>query len=374
MTAIQQDFRSRSETPAAGWRVVHDFWFTLGGAERVSALLAQQVATDGPLITLGGREEAFADAGLGQVEVRYPRLLQEQSYRYVSAALPVLSKLAEPVEGNVVASSYAFSHHVRATGCKVVYCHSPLRQLWSGVDMYTSGMRHSVRTAAELAFAALRQQDRRVAHEAAAYVASSNAVAHRIRKYYGFDAVAVVHPPHDPRFRPGPSPQPDHYLWVGRIVEPYKRLGCVIEAFRKLPDRKLVVVGDGRDAARLRASAPRNVQFLGSLPTEQLVTQYQSARAVIFPSEDDFGLVPVEAMACGTPVLAQGHGGALETVVEDTTGVLFSEPTPDHVIDAVRQFERSSWEPEVIRAHAERRFGAAQFVTRMRQVLEDIAA
>ena len=355
-----------------GWRVAHDFCYVLGGAERVSALLAREGAVDGPVVALGGRPEVFHDAGVESVEIRYPRTFGERHYRQLSLAVPMLSRFARPVEGNLLASSYAFSHHLRATGRTVVYCHSPLRQVWSGADMYVDHVPGPARRAARLAIGRLRDADRRAAHRAAAYVANSAAVADRIRRYYGIEPAAVVHPPVDAHFRRYDLPREDHYVWAGRIVEPYKRLGAVLEAFRAHPGRRLVVVGDGRDAPRLRATAPPNVRFVGPLGTAEVARAYATARAVIFPSEDDFGLVPVEAMACGTPVVALGRGGALETVVDGVTGVLFGEPTPAALNRALARFEAAAWDEGAIARYAEESFGRPHFIRVMRDVLASV--
>ena len=355
-----------------GWSVAHDFGYTVGGAERVSALLALEVAVDGPLVALAGRPEVFAATGVHDVRLLYPRLFGEAHYRQASLAVPLLSRVTRPIEGNVVASSYAFAHHVRATGEMVVYCHTPLRQVWSGADLYADGLPGPLRGAANLAMAGLRRADRKAARRAAAYVANSNAVAQRIREFYGIEPAAVAHPPHDNHFRPQDVEREDHYLWAGRIVEPYKRLEPLLETFRERPHLRLVVAGDGRDAARLRAVAPSNVEFVGELGTTGLADAFSRARAVIFPSEDDFGLVPVEAMATGAPVIALGRGGALETVVDGLTGVLFSDHTPAVMGAALERFERETWDARAIVAHAEENFGQDQFVRTMRSVLASV--
>ena len=358
--------------PPRGWSVVHDFAFTVGGAERVSALLALEVAVDGPLVTLGGRPEVFASTGVDDVRVRHPRLFGPRHYRQLSLLVPALSRVSPAVEGNVLASSYAFAHHVRATGSKVVYCHTPLRQVWSGAGMYAGHAPAPVRAALGAATAALRHLDRRAARDAAAYVANSRAVARRIEEFYGIEPAAVAYPPHDALFHRRDVPRGDHYVWAGRIVEPYKRLEPLLEAFRSRPHLRLDVIGDGRDAARLRALAPANVRFLGTMDTAALADAYARARAVLFPSEDDFGLVPVEAMATGTPVVALGRGGALETVVDGLTGVLFDESTPELMAAALDRFESEDWDEQRIAAHAEENFGREAFIRTMRSVLRSV--
>jgi glycosyltransferase involved in cell wall biosynthesis len=178
----------------------------------------------------------------------------------------------------------------------------------------------------------------------------------------------VIHPPVDlDLFRPRGSGHDGTYLLVGGFV-PYKREDIVLEAFRRL-DRRLVVAGDGPDRPKLERRAPPNVQFLGHVSDARLAELYAKCRALIFPQEEDFGLVALEAQACGRPVIAFARGGATESVVplDDPggaapTGTWFSAQTPEALAAAVREFEReeSRFDPAAIRAHAER-FGAARF-------------
>ncbi len=352
---------------ASGWTVAHDFAFDLGGAERVSATIAQDVLGGAPVVSLGGEARIFHELGVGDVTIRYPHLFRKRTYRQVSLLLPLLLRTAAPVEGNLLASSYAFSHHVRASGRKVVYCHSPLRQAWSGESMYLSRLPKVLHPSARLSLKALRGSDMRAAESATDYIANSRVVAERLKRFYGLKAVAVAYPPPDVAFRPLPGERGDHYLWAGRIVEPYKKLTPVIEAFRGL-DRRLVVVGDGRDAERLRATAPANVSFVGAVDTQELAGHYRSARALIFPSEDDFGLVPVEAMACGTPVLALNRGGATETVADGLSGVLFDEADAPSVRAAIERFEQMDFDEQAVEEHS-RKFGREEFVRTMHEML-----
>lgn len=355
----------------SSWVVTHDFAYTLGGAERVSALLVTDVVPGATLMPFAGEPDVFTDLGVPAPDFHRQRWFTERNYRQVSLVLPLLCRRTRPLDEPVIASSYAFAHHVRTTASKIVYCHSPLRQIWSGREMYLDSMPTIVRPPAGAALRSLRRADLAAAASATCYVANSHAVADRVTRYYGIDPVAVIHPPHDPRFAPGPTERGEHYLWAGRIVEPYKRLTVLVDAFREL-DRELWVVGDGRDAARIRAGSPANVRFLGPMATDDLVLEYQRARAVLFPSEDDFGIVPIEAMACGAPVIAFGRGGALETVVDGETGVLFDEQHPVAVREAIARFEASAFDGSRIIDHAEG-FSEQAFVRAMRAVVASVA-
>lgn len=186
-------------------------------------------------------------------------------------------------------------------------------------------------------------------------------VAGRIQRSYGRDA-AVVYPPVDvDYFTPaGPTENGsgDYFLAAGRLV-PYKRMDLAVEGFNRL-GLPLVVVGDGPEAGRLRASAAPNVRLVGEVSEAALRGYYRGCRALVFPGLEDFGLVPVEAQACGRPVIAYGAGGAMESVVGGTTGIFFEEQTPDALMRAVRTFDHTAFDSARIRAHA-LRFGPDRF-------------
>lgn len=297
-------------------------------------------------------------------EGRFHSLLPERpallrNYRKLTPVLPALvSRSRLPECDLLITSSYAFAHGFRTQNGapQLCYCHSPLRFAWSMTQDYAaavSGGRAGALALRALA-AGLRVPDRRAARRVTRYVASSRYVAQQLEQNYGRQA-QVIWPPVDTNyFRPSPSGGVgDYFLFSGRLIEPYKRPSLAIEAFRGLPDR-LVIAGDGPAKEMLRRRAPANVEFTGHLDDADLVSLMQGAAAIIFPSRDDFGLVPVEAMACGTPVIAFAGGGALETVVAGLTGELFTEQTAKSLRAAVQGFDPSRYDKVKIRAHAER--------------------
>jgi glycosyltransferase involved in cell wall biosynthesis len=200
------------------------------------------------------------------------------------------------------------------------------------------------------------------------FVANSRHVAGRIRRYYDRDAT-IVYPPVDTVFyHPTPGARDDHFLIVSAMV-PYKRLDLAIEACARV-GAPLRIVGDGPDRARLERRAGGSVEFLGTLPDDAVREEYRRARAVILPGEEDFGIVPVEAQACGCPVVALGRGGALETVIDGETGVLFSEPTADAMTTALGRVADLAPDPARIRRHAER-FSRERHLEEMRALVAD---
>jgi len=262
----------------------------------------------------------------------------------------------------------------------VCYCFTPMRYVWNQVDAYLG--RGALRILATPLVAWLRRFDLRTSgvDSVSRFIAISRTVADRIARTYGRSA-EVIHPPVDTdRFRIRGTAGERPYLLVGGFV-PYKREDLVLDAFRQL-DRPLVVVGEGPARARLEARAPARVRFLGRVSDERLAELYARCRALVYPQEEDFGIVPLEAQACGRPVIAFGRGGATETVVppEDPagrspTGLFFEPQTPAALADAVRRFEamEDAFRPEAIRRHAEG-FSRPRFRRELAEALERIRA
>ncbi len=292
-----------------------------------------------------------------------------ENYRMRSILLaPSLLRVRAP--GNLLALSYAFAHFANARGRKVVYCHSPLRQIWSGRDEYAAALGPVSRALLNLGFPLLRRLDRHAAHTAQTYIATSTVVADRVSSYYKAPRPTVIPPPIDTSLFAPPlsTPTRDYYVWAGRIVEPYKRVRLLLDAFRELPDQRLVIAGDGRDTEDIRRHAPPNASFVGALGGSELSELYQGARALLFPSTDDFGMAPLEAMACGTPVVAFRGGGALDTVIDGQTGVLFDEPNPAALIAAIRRLDTLKLDRDALVEHAAG-YGADRFAQRLGAVL-----
>ena len=275
----------------------------------------------------------------------------------------------------VISSSHCAAKSVVVPGraTHVCYCHSPMRYAWDQFEAYFGPERVGKAGSAVLrrVMAAMARWDRATAGRVDRYVANSQYVAGRIGRYYNRVA-SVVYPPVDTDFFTPDAARPrTHYLIVSALV-PYKRVDIAIDACRRA-GRPLIVAGDGPDRARLEARAESGVTFTGSISNEEIRDLYRSARAVLLPGEEDFGIVPVEAQACGTPVIALGRGGALETVVDGHTGVLASEPTADAFADAVLRAESIDWDRAAIRANAER-FSHAAFTAEFAAIVQDALA
>lgn len=250
----------------------------------------------------------------------------------------------------------------------ICYCHTPMRYVW---DMYHDYMSSSGRI--KRFFMApllhyLRLWDRLSADRADHFVANSANVARRIAKHYRREA-DVVYPPVAVDDFFVSEQHDDFYLMVGQLVG-YKRADLAVKAFTR-SGKRLAIIGEGEQMRVLREMAGKNVKFLGRQPFEVLRDYYSRCQALVFPGEEDFGIVPLEAMASGRPVIAFGKGGALETVVDGKTGVFFHEQTEDALLEAVDRFEamKSGFVPAEIRAHA-CLFGPERFRSEMLEIIE----
>lgn len=298
---------------------------------------------------------AFADARIETTSIQrlpFASKLYQTYLPFMPAALEaldlsgfdlVISSESGPAKGVLP--------HPRAT--HVSYVHSPMRYIW---NMYPAYMRRSnpaVRALFPYISNYLRMWDVTTAARVDHFVANSRNVADRVRRYYARES-EVIHPPVDLDAFTRSQTDDGFYLSVGELVD-YKRVDILVDAFARMKKR-LVVIGGGKDLARLRRRGGRTVTFLGRVDFETLRAHYAACKALMFSPEEDFGIVPLEAMACGKPVIAYGAGGALETVVEGQTGLFFPAQTPEAVIAAVEAFETSAsrFDGGAIRAHAER--------------------
>ena len=275
----------------------------------------------------------------------------------------VISSESGPAKGVIVAP--------HAT--HICYCHSPMRYLWDRYHEYYGAAGPITRLAMAPAFHSMRTWDQVSAQRVDHFVANSAFVASRIRQYYRRDA-EVIHPPVAvDRFGAHPAvATEDFYLWVGQLV-PYKRPDLLIDAFNAL-DRPLVVIGDGPMLGALKRRAKPGIRFLGPQAEAVIADHYARCRAVVFPGVEDFGIVPVEAMASGTPVIAFDRGGVRETVRDRLTGLLFREQSVPALIDAVKTFEAlPPFDRAVLREQAAR-FAEARFKSRLSALVGRVLA
>ncbi|HGP0979264.1 TPA: glycosyltransferase family 4 protein [Klebsiella aerogenes] len=261
----------------------------------------------------------------------------------------------------ILSSSHAVAKGV-LTGpdqLHISYVHSPIRYAWDLQHQYLreAGLDHGVKgMMAKLILHKMRMWDYRTANGVDHFIANSHFIARRIKKVYGREA-DVIYPPVDVnRFLLNEAKE-DYYFTASRLV-PYKRIDLIVEAFSHMPNRKLVVVGDGPEMQKIKSKATANIEILGYQSNEVMQEHMRNAKAFVFAAEEDFGITPVEAQSCGTPVIAFGKGGSLETVrpfgVDNPTGILFDKQDIASIIDAVQKFETMQDQilPNDCRAHA----------------------
>jgi glycosyltransferase involved in cell wall biosynthesis len=352
--------------------LVHDYFFQAGGAERVMAVLHEMFPSAPIYTTVLKRETLWP--GLRDADIRTSWLQPLLSLPIPARALlPLYPSAVESLdlsEYDLVisnSSSFAKSVIVREDACHVCYCHTPMRFAWTD-EAYLNRERFG--SVAKLALrpllAYMRRWDFRTRNRPTAYLGNSSAVVERIRTTYQLPA-DVMHPPVDVDRCYAAPHREDFYLVVSRLA-PYKRIDIAVEAFNRL-GKRLVVIGDGPDAKALRQLAGPTVEMRGRLPDEEVARYYATARGFILPGEEDFGITPLEANASGCPAIAYGAGGALDTVIDGETGVLFSRPDAASLAEAVLRSETITWSPKVLRAHAER-FSETAFKARMLDAID----
>jgi glycosyltransferase involved in cell wall biosynthesis len=342
--------------------LVHDWLTGMRGGEKVLESLCRRWPS-APLYTLihkrGSCSSAIEDRTIVTSFLQQLPAVQRY-YRYTLPLMPWAVGWRLPECDLVFSSSHCVAKGVAVPkgALHLCYCHTPMRYAWHMQNSYfhDRGWRGPKKWLARTILSRLRDWDRRTAAGVTHFIANSQVVRQRIHDCYGRDAV-VIHPPTDTNFYcPADVPREDYYLILSAFA-PYKRLDLAIEACRKL-GKKLVVIGSGQDEKKLRSLADGKVQFLGWQPDEVLRDHLRRCQALLFPGEEDFGIVPVEAQACGTPVIAFGRGGATETVVPwpnaNATGMWFEEQTVDCLASALELFEteRDGFDAQRLRTHA----------------------
>jgi glycosyltransferase involved in cell wall biosynthesis len=347
--------------------IVHDWLPLYGGAERV----LEQILLVFPQADIFSMIDAIPPEQRGflqnkPVQTSFVQRLPGGKTRYRSY-FPLMPLAVEQFDLSsydlVISSSYSFAKGV-LTGPDqkhLCYCHSPIRYAWDMQHQYLeqSGLTKGVKSwIVRCLLHYIRLWDYRTGGGVDAFAANSAYIARRIMKVYRREA-EVIYPPVAVESFSLEEKKEDYYLTASRMV-PYKKIDLIAEAFSRIPDKRLLIIGDGPEMARVRAKAGPNVELLGYRDNATLRSHLQKARAFVFMAEEDFGIVPVEAQACGTPVIAFGRGGVAETVIPGQTGVLFEEQSAESLAAAVRTFEQGTFTPAVIRQQAEK-FSAEVF-------------
>ena len=339
--------------------IVHDWFATYAGSERVVEQILHivpQADVHALVDFLPDSDRAFLGGRTVTTSYLQKMPFARRAFRKYLALMPrAIEQFDMSGYDLVISSSHAVAKGV-LTGpdqLHVCVCYSPMRYAWDLYHQYLRGLGAIQKSTARTVLHYLRQWDCRTANAVDEFVAISRFVARRIRKYYRRRST-VIYPPVDVESFPLHRQKQEFYLAASRLA-PYKCMDMIADAFAAMPGRKLVIIGDGPDLKKVRKKAAANVTLMGHQPHDVLLDHMQRARALVFAAKEDFGIVPVEAQACGTPVIAYGRGGAVETVIPHQTGALFDEQTPESLIAAVEAFEQGGpFDPDRLRENAER--------------------
>lgn len=351
--------------------VVHDYFTQLGGAERVAEALFQMFPSATVFTTVVDKTKI--PAGLQNADIRtswmqhLPAL--DRFYRHYALIYPsAIASMDLTGYDLVISSSSGFAKGVRIDpkAVHICYCHNPMRWAWR-FDDYVAREKFSLwqRCALPAVVKRLKTWDLNASRQPDQFVVNSKVVADRVFAAYGRHSIVIPPPINVNRFSIG-TEQDDYYLVLSRLVG-YKRIDLAIQACLLLK-RRLVIIGSGTDRERLEKMAGPGVEFVGGVPDGEVESYVSRCRALLLPGEEDFGMVPLEVNAAGRPVIAFGAGGATETIIDGLNGVFFSEATPHSLASAIEDFEGRSWNPTLIRRHAEG-FGVEVFEQRMTNLL-----
>ena len=351
----------RALPPNVRVAIVHDFLYTYAGAERVLEQILR-LCPDADVFSLfdfipeDRRDFLLNKAVTTSFIQRLPGV--KKHHRLYLPLMPLaIEQLDLSNYEVVISSSYLVAKGVltRPDQLHICYCHSPVRFAWDMQNQYLNqgGLTWGLKSIfARLILHYIRAYDVRSSNGVDSYATNSDFIGRRIEKIYRRPST-TIHPPVDVSGFAARLEKHDFYLTASRLV-PYKRVDLIVGAFSKMPHRKLIVIGDGPERDRITEMAGPNVRMLGYQTAERLRYYMQHAKAFVFAAEEDFGIVPVEAQACGTPVIAFGRGGVTESVIQGKTGVFFRDQTIESLMAAVDEFDSFQWDAAEIRANAER--------------------
>lgn len=346
------------------------------GGEKVFEVLCE-IFPDADVFTLVYEPDRVSPL-IRSMNVRMPWLMRHSitARRHYRWLLPVLPSIAEslPIKGYdlVVSSSHCVAKGIVPDPPEtphICYCFTPMRYVWDKYEDYVSGAGPVKRLAMGLARRPLQKWDAASSVRVNQFITSSDYVRDRIRHHYSREAL-VIPPPVNCHLFGRAERVPEDFFLVVSALEPYKRVDLVVEAFRFL-GLPLKVVGSGTELERLKRRAPTNIEFLGWASDDDLVSLYSRARALVFPTDEDFGIVPLEACAAGCPVIAFAKGGALETMVENETALFFKQQTVDSLAEAVGRFDPSHFREENLRARAQE-FDRPIFKERLSETIRNL--
>lgn len=338
--------------------IVADWLTNMGGAEKVIETLLELYPEADVFTTVYNPDKMSEIFTKKEIKTSFLQYIPwaRRNWRHFLPLLPIAIESLDLTDYDlVISSSSSVAHGVltRPNTLHVCYCHTPMRYAWDGSHEYLEHSKYNrvFKAIIPIILNFIRVWDYFAGDRPDYYIANSNFVKKRIKKYFNRDS-RVIYPPVDTTlFSPAPDEKiGDYFLVLSRLVH-FKKVDLVVRAFSKL-GLSLKVVGTGPEEEHLRSIAGPTVDILGHVSDFEVGKLLQRCQALIFPQEEDFGIVPLEAMASGRPVIAYKAGGALETVVEGITGTFFTEQTENCLMDAIREFDAHAYNRDLIRRHA----------------------
>ena len=370
-----------SQKPNVG--IVADWLVTYAGAERVikeflDIFPESELYSIVDFLQPEARNELHGKHAVTSFIQNLPK--SKKNYQKYLPLMPLaIEQLDVSSHDIILSSSHAVAKGI-LTGpdqLHISYVHSPIRYAWDLQHQYLreAGFNRGIKASiVKYLLHKIRLWDYRTANGVDHFIANSQFISRRIKKVYNREST-VIYPPVDVERFTLNDKKEDYYFTASRMV-PYKRIDLIVEAFSKMPEKKLIVIGDGSEIGKVKSKASKNVEILGYQPNHIMLEHMQNAKAFVFAAEEDFGITPVEAQACGTPVIAFGKGGSLETIrplgVDKPTGLFFSEQSTESIISQVNAFEKNIeiFEPENCRLNS-LRFSTSRFKNEIDNFIED---
>ena len=364
--------------------LVHDHLAQDGGAEKVLKVFAEMFP-EAPIYTLlfekDNVDKYYKDKQIAtSIIQKLPGGIKH--YQWYMPFMPMAVEFFDLSNYDLIlsdSSSFAKGVITKTDALHIDYCHTPTRYVWSDTHQYINELKYNkfFKKLISLALNYIRIWDRQAADRVDLFIANSKTVQRRIEKYYRRDSTLIYPPVDTEKYSLSTNLldeklKAEEYFLIGCRLAPYKRVDLVIEAFCQMPDKKLKIFGNGVDEKRLKeiAAGAVNIEFLGRVEDGVLAKLYRNAQAFIHPQEEDFGISPVEAMACGCPVIAYRKGGATETVIEGQSGLFFDEQKKEVIKDTIKNFKRSNFDEKIVRAQAEK-FSTAKFKENIKNFIDE---
>lgn len=337
--------------------IVHDWLVTNAGAEKVLRSIVDLYPDADIFSLVDFLNDEERDIIIDGKKV-HTSFIQKLPYakKHFRNYLPLFPKAIESFDVSsydlIISSSWAVAKGIKKTPeqTHICYCHTPIRYAWDLYDEYTKDLPAIKKILVKSALKYIRKWDIATVDRVDHFIANSKFVQERIKRTYHRNA-AIIYPPVDIDTFTLNENKDDFYFTASRLV-PYKKTKLIVEAFNQMPEKNLVVIGSGEELESVRNIAKNNIKILGYQPNEVLIDTMQKAKAFVYAAVEDFGIIPIEAMACGTPVIALNEGGTKETVIDKVTGIHFQEQTAQSIINAVNRFEQYEFNSMQIRDEA----------------------